>query len=173
MSYADLYLTQSPLIISPNNDSTPIATIFGVPFDSTHSYKPGCRFGPDVIRDAFNNIEIFEPDFGADLETANIQDLGNIQHTVVAAEMLDMVEKTTKELQKNKNQLIILGGEHLLTYGTYMSFPKEVGYVVFDAHYDLRDEYADIKLSHAAYLRRIVEKRGAENLIHVGARAYV
>ncbi len=173
MSYADLYLTQSPLIISPNNDSAPIATIFGVPFDSTHSYKPGCRFGPDVIRDAFNNIEIFEPDFGVDLETINIQDLGNIQHTVVAAEMLDMVEKTTKELQKNKSQLIILGGEHLLTYGTYMSFPKETGYVVFDAHYDLRDEYADIKLSHAAYLRRIVEKRGAENLIHVGARAYV
>jgi len=173
MSYADLYLTQSPLIISPNNASPPIATIFGVPFDSTHSYKPGCRFGPDVIRDAFNNIEIFEPDFGADLETANIQDLGNIQHTVVAAEMLDMVEKTTKELQKNNNQLIILGGEHLLTYGTYMSFPKETGYVVFDAHYDLRDEYADIKLSHAAYLRRIVEKCGAENLIHVGARAYV
>ena len=173
MSYADLYLTQSPLIISPNKNSTPIATIFGVPFDSTHSYKPGCRFGPDVIRDAFNNIEIFEPDFGVDLETVNIQDLGNIQHTVVAAEMLDMVEKTTKELQKNENQLIILGGEHLLTYGTYMSFPKETCYVVFDAHYDLRDEYADIKLSHAAYLRRIVEKRGAENLIHVGARAYV
>ena len=173
MSYADLYLTQSPLIISPNTDSKPIASIFGVPFDSTHSYKPGCRFGPDVIRDAFNNIEIFESDFGVDLETVNIQDLGNIQHTVVATEMLDMVEKTTKELQKNNNQLIILGGEHLLTYGTYMSFPKETGYVVFDAHYDLRDEYADIKLSHAAYLRRIVEKCGAENLIHVGARAYV
>ena len=173
MSYADLYLTQSPLIISPNNDLDPIASIFGVPFDSTHSYKPGCRFGPDVIRDAFNNIEIFESDFGVDLETVNIQDLGNIQHTVVATEMLDMVEKTTKELQKNNNQLIILGGEHLLTYGTYMSFPKETGYVVFDAHYDLRDEYADIKLSHAAYLRRIVEKRGSENIIHVGARAYV
>ena len=173
MSYSDLYLTSSPKIISPTDDSEPVATLFGIPFDSTHSYKPGCRFGPDVIRDAFNNIEIFESDFGVDLETVNIQDLGNIQHTVVATEMLDMVEKTTKELQKNNNQLIILGGEHLLTYGTYMSFPKETGYVVFDAHYDLRDEYADIKLSHAAYLRRIVEKRGADNIIHVGARAFV
>ena len=173
MSYTDLYLTQSPLIISPDNNSTPIATIFGIPFDSTHSYKPGCRFGPDVIREAFNNIEIFEPNFGVDLETANIQDLGNIQHTVSATEMLSMVEKTTTELQRNKNQLIILGGEHLLTLGTYMSFPKNTGYVVFDAHYDLRDEYADTKLSHAAYLRRIVEKRGSENIIHVGARAYV
>ena len=173
MSYADLYLTQSPLIISPDDESEPAATIFGVPFDSTHSYKPGCRFGPDAIRDAFNNIEIFEPNFGVDLEDVNIQDLGNIQHTVSATEMLDMVGKTTGELQKNKNQLIILGGEHLLTFGTYMSFPKETCYVVFDAHYDLRDQYADMKLSHAAYLRRIVEKRGAENIIHVGARAYV
>ena len=168
-----MYLTQSPLIISPDNESEPIATIFGIPFDSTHSYKPGCRFGPDVIREAFNNIEIFEPNFGTDLETANIQDLGNIQHTVSATEMLSMVEKTTTELQKNKTQLIVLGGEHLLTLGTYMSFPKDTGYVVFDAHYDLRDQYADMKLSHAAYLRRIVEKRGSENIFHVGARAYV
>ena len=173
MSYTDLYLTQSPLIISPDNESEPIATIFGIPFDSTHSYKPGCRFGPDVIREAFNNIEIFEPNFGTDLETANIQDLGNIQHTVSATEMLSMVEKTTTELQKNKTQLIVLGGEHLLTLGTYMSFPNDTGYVVFDAHYYLRDQYADMKLSHAAYLRRIVEKRGSENIIHVGARAYV
>ena len=166
-------MTQSPLIISPDNESEPIASIFGIPFDSTHSYKPGCRFGPDVIREAFNNIEIFEPNFGTDLETANIQDLGNIQHTVSATEMLSMVEKTTTELQKNKTQLIVLGGEHLLTLGPYMSFSKDTGYVVFDAHYDLRDQYADMKLSHAAYLRRIVEKRGSENIIHVGARAYV
>jgi agmatinase len=75
-------------------------------------------------------------------------------------------------ISRNK-QLIVLGGEHLITYGTYMSFPKETGYIVFDAHYDLRDEYADIKLSHAAYLRRIIEKRGAENIIHVGARSFV
>ncbi len=54
-----------------------------------------------------------------------------------------------------------------------MSFPKETGYLVFDAHYDLRNEYADIKLSHASYLRRIVEKRGSENIVHIGARAFV
>ena len=173
MSYADLYLTNSPKIISPTDDSEPLATLFGVPFDSTHSYKPGCRFGPDVIRDAFNNIEIFMPEFGVDLEQANIKDLGNLQHTVIAQNMIDMVRKTTTELKESSNQLIILGGEHSLTYGSYMSYPKDTGYVVFDAHYDLRDEFADTKLSHAAYLRRIVEERGPENIIHVGARAFV
>jgi len=173
MSFTDLYLTQSPLIISPDEKSDPVANIFGVPFDSTHSYKPGCRFGPDVIRDAFNNIEVFHPQFQVDLETVNIKDFGNIQHTVVAKEMLDMVEKITTELRKTDKLLVILGGEHLLTLGSYMSFPKETGYVVFDAHYDLRDEYANTKLSHAAYLRRIVEERGADNIVHVGARSFV
>jgi len=73
-------MTKSPLIMNPNDNSESVAVIFGVPFDSTHSYKPGCRFGPDVIRDAFNNIEIFQPEFGIDLETVNINDLG-IQNT--------------------------------------------------------------------------------------------
>ncbi|MBB46256.1 MAG: agmatinase [Thaumarchaeota archaeon] len=166
-------MTNSPLIINPDTDSDPVAVIFGVPFDSTHSYKPGCRFGPDSIRDAFNNIEIFQPEFGVDLETVNIKDLGNTKHTVVATEMLQMVENITTELRKQNKQMIILGGEHLITLGSFSCFPKNTGYVVFDAHYDLRDQYADIKLSHAAYLRRLVEKRGSENIVHVGARAFV
>jgi len=166
-------MTNSPLIINPNDDSESVAVIFGVPFDSTHSYKPGCRFGPDAIRGTFNNIEIFQPEFGVDLEAVNINDLGNTKHTVVATEMLQMVENITSELKKQSKQMIILGGEHLITLGSFTCFPKDTGYVVFDAHYDLRDQYADIKLSHAAYLRRIVEKRGSENIVHVGARAFV
>ena len=173
MSFLDLYLNRTPLISGSHGHGEPVAIIFGVPFDSTHSYKPGTKFGPDAIRDAFNNIEIFHPQLQLDLESVNIEDLGNTRHTVVAEEMLAMVQKITTELLQRNKQIVILGGEHLITLGSYTSFPKETGYLVFDAHYDLRDEYADNKLSHAAYLRRIVEKRGAENIIHVGARAFV
>ena len=173
MSFLELYMNKNPMITASDDDSEPMATVFGIPFDSTHSYKPGCRFGPDAIRDSFNNIEIFHPDLKIDLENVNIEDLGNTRHTVVASEMIDMVKKITAELVSKQRQLFILGGEHSITYGTYTSFPKETGYVVFDAHYDLRDEFADIKLSHASYLRRIVEERGSENILHVGARAFV
>lgn len=173
MSFLDLYMSRNPLITGSDEQGDAKAIVFGVPFDSTHSYKPGTRFGPDTIRDAFNNIEIFHPEFQVDLEAVNIEDLGNTKHTVVPSIMIEMVKKITSELIKKNKQLFILGGEHLITYGTYTSFPKETGYVVFDAHYDLRDEYADIKLSHAAYLRRIVEELGAENILHVGARAFV
>ena len=160
------------MITNPNETTNVSAIIYGIPFDSTHSFRPGTRFGPDAVRLAFNNIEIFSNRFNMDLESVNIEDPGNTRHTVVASEMIDMVSKITSELVQKDTQLFVLGGEHSLTYGTYMSFPKETGYIVFDAHYDLRDEYADIKLSHAAYLRRIIEKRGAENIIHVGARSY-
>ena len=165
-------MNNTPLITS-DDDSEPVATVIGIPFDATHSYKPGCRFGPDAIRDSFNNIEVFHPDLQVDLETVNIEDLGNTKHTVVTSEMIDMVKKITTELLAKNRQLFFLGGEHSITYGTFTSFPKETGYVVFDAHYDLRDEFADTKQSHASYLRRIVEDKGSENILHVGARAFV
>lgn len=173
MSYLDLYMNKSPMIVSPNEQAEVVAVVFGVPFDSTHSYKPGCRFGPDAIRSAFNNIEIFHPHLGVDLNLVGIEDLGNTKHTVDVNEMTNMVKKVTAEIAKKGKMVVILGGEHSLTYGTYTSFPKETGYVVFDAHYDLRDSYADVRLSHAAYLRRIVEDRGPDNVVHVGARAFV
>ncbi len=173
MSYLDLYLNKNPLITSPNEGGEPSVIVYGIPFDSTHSFRPGTRFGPDAIRSSFNNIEIFMPQFNVDLESVNIQDLGNTSHTVVATQMLDMVSKITTELISKNKQLIILGGEHLITLGTYPCFPKNTGYIVFDAHYDLRDEYANTKLSHAAYLRRLIEKQGSDTITHVGARAFV
>ncbi len=147
-------------------------TVLGVPFDSTHSYRPGTRFGPDAIRAAFNNIEVFHDDLGVDLESVRLRDLGNIIHTVSPSVMVEMVRKVTAELAGGQEPLILLGGEHLITYGSYAAFPKDVGYVVFDAHYDLRDSYADSSLSHASYLRRVIEERGADSIIHVGARAF-
>lgn len=173
MSYLDLYLNKEPMIISPNEEGNPAATIFGVPFDSTHSYKPGARFGPDAIRGAFNNIEIFHPDLGVDLESVNIEDVGNTKHTADVQEMTSMVGKITGDLVKKENLLAILGGEHSLTYGSFGAMPEDVGFVVFDAHYDLRDVYADVSLSHAAYLRRLVEKKGPQNIVHIGARSFV
>lgn len=173
MSYTDLYLNANSSITSPNDGSEPAATVLGVPFDATHSYKPGCRFGPDAIRGAFDNIEIFHPELGVDLESVCIDDVGNLRHTAVPSEMISMVRRVTAELIGKGRPVIVLGGEHSVTYGSYTSFPRDVGYVVFDAHYDLRDEFDDTPFSHASYLRRVAEERGTDSILHVGARAFV
>jgi len=171
VSYVDLYLT-APTVTQEGKEKEPSVYVFGVPFDATCSYKPGTRFGPNAIRHAFVNIEINSTRYNVELERINIQDLGNIKLTVNPSVMLDVVGKVTKELIAKNKQVVVLGGEHLLTFGTFMSMPENTALVVFDAHYDLRDEYADMKLSHASFLRRIIEKRGAGNIVHVGARGF-
>ena len=40
MSFLDLYMNKNPLITGSDGAGEPVATIFGVPFDATHSYKP-------------------------------------------------------------------------------------------------------------------------------------
>lgn len=171
LSYLNLYTGEGSRITSA--EGNPKTAVFGVPFDSTHSYKPGTRFGPDSIRESFNNIEVFHPELGVDLEDTAIADYGNITHTVVSDEMLKMVGRTTSELLAKNLGVIILGGEHLLTLGSYLQMPKDTAYVVFDAHYDLRDSYAGAHNSHASYLRRISESHDTKDIIHVGARAFV
>ncbi len=170
MSYLELYSGGGPLIVGGDGEAR--AAVFGVPFDSTHSYRPGTRFGPDAIREAFNNIEVFHAGLGVDLEGVAIADHGNLKQTVVASEMLEMVGRVTAELAASAMPTVILGGEHLLTLGSYAQFGADTGYVVFDAHYDLRDSYAGARQSHASYLRRLVEARGGEGIVHVGARAF-
>ena len=51
-------MTNSPLIINPNDDSESFAVIFGVPFDSTHSYKPGCFFNSEVMFSTICSISV-------------------------------------------------------------------------------------------------------------------
>lgn len=170
MSYLDLYSGGGPLLESGDGEAR--AAVFGVPFDSTHSYRPGTRFGPDAIREAFNNIEVFHAGLGVDLEDVRIADHGNLRHTVVASEMLEMVGRATAELAGKGMPAVILGGEHLLTLGSAAQFGADTAFVVFDAHYDLRDSYAGARESHASYLRRLVERRGAGGIVHVGARAF-
>ena len=120
----------------------------------------------------FNNIEVFHSRFGVDLEGMAMNDLGNLVQTVEAADMVKMVRLVVSEMRDDNIISIILGGEHLVTLGTYMAFPQDTALVVFDAHYDLRDQYAGAKLSHASFLRRIIEERGSSHILHVGGRAY-
>ncbi|MBE44018.1 MAG: agmatinase [Thaumarchaeota archaeon] len=171
MSYIDLYLTK-PITIQHGINKESDVYMFGVPFDSTCSYKPGTRFGPNSLRDAFVNIEINSTRYKTELEDLTIEDLGNVKFTVNPSFMLDMVGKVTKDIIAKNKQTIILGGEHLITFGTFMSMPNDTPLIIFDAHYDLRDEFTDTKFSHATFLRRIIEKRGSETIVHVGARGF-
>jgi agmatinase len=169
MSYSDLYVSSSPMLTYPNKEST--IQVLGVPFDSTSTYRPGSRFAPNAIREAFLNIELYSPKFDLDLDNVPINDLGNLIQIADAKKMSEIVQKVISENYKEKKTPIILGGEHTISYATFSCLPKDTALIVFDAHLDLRDEFAECKFSHTTWLRRYVEEKGSDNLIHLGYRA--
>ncbi len=171
MSYRDLFITPSPLVTYIKKGVPPLVEVLGVPFDSTSTYRLGSKFGSNAIREAFLNIEVYSNRLDVDLEELSVSDLGNMVQTGDAKRMCNSLEKAVSEMLAEGKVPAVLGGEHTLSYATFRAAPKDTAFIVFDAHLDLRDEYADLKFSHTTWLRRFVEKRGAENIIHVGSRA--
>ncbi|MCP8311164.1 MAG: agmatinase [Candidatus Methylarchaceae archaeon HK01B] len=171
MSYKDLFITPEPLITSTEEGIETVAMIFGVPFDATTTFRPGARFGPNAIRQAYMNIETYSPQLDVDLDRLSIKDLGNLKSTSNVEEMIYSVGKVVDEIVRENVTFGVLGGEHSLTFGSYLSVPKDTALIVFDAHLDLRDEFSGLKMSHATFLRRLTDKIGTNSTVHIGSRA--
>ncbi len=143
--------------------------IFGAPFDSTTSFRPGARFGSSAIRHESFGIETYSPYQDEDLTDFNIFDSGDLELCFGSAEsaLSDIEERAQIILNDNKIPLLI-GGEHLVTLGAFRAVQKkypDVHIIHFDAHADLRDDYLGARLSHACVIRRCHDIIG-DNRIH-------
>ena len=132
--------------------------LFGAPFDSTTSFRPGARFGPAAMRHESFGLETYSPYQDADLTDYGVFDSGDLELCFGSAEaaMADIQQRTETILSDGKLPLL-LGGEHLVTLGAFRAVLKkypDVHIIHFDAHADLRDDYLGAKLSHACVLRR-------------------
>ena len=132
--------------------------LWGAPFDSTTSFRPGARFGSAAIRHESFGIETYSPYQDKDLTDIKVFDCGDLELCFGSSEsaLNDIEEQTEKSLNDGKLPIMI-GGEHLVTYGAVKAVFKkypELRIIHFDAHADLRDDYLGVKLSHACVLRR-------------------
>ena len=132
--------------------------LWGAPFDSTTSFRPGARFGSAAIRHESFGIETYSPYQDKDLTDIKVFDCGDLELCFGSSEsaLNDIEEQTEKILNDGKLPLMI-GGEHLVTYGAVKAVFKkypDLQIIHFDAHADLRDDYLGVKLSHACVLRR-------------------
>lgn len=138
--------------------------LFGAPFDSTTSFRPGARFGSSAIRHESFGLETYSPYQDMDLTDHAIFDSGDLELCFGSAEAaLSDIEDRTGEILDDGKLPVMLGGEHLVTLGAVRAAVKrfpELHIIHFDAHADLRDEYLGAKLSHAAVIRRCHELVG-------------
>lgn len=149
--------------------------LYGAPFDSTTSYRPGARFGSAAIRHESYGIETYSPYQDADLEGAPVFDSGDVElcfgDTALALRALEARAGCIVAAGKLP---LLLGGEHLVTLAPVRVLARKhpnLHILHFDAHADLRDDYLGAKLSHACVMRRCYELLGDGRLHQFGIRS--
>ena len=149
--------------------------VFGAPFDSTTSYRPGTRFGPSAIRTESIGLETYSPYTDGDLTDCKIFDSGDLVLPFGSAERaLDEIYDRTKNILEDHKIPFMIGGEHTVTFGAFRAvFEKypDVHMIHFDAHTDLRDTYYGEYLSHATVIRRCHDLTGDKKIFHFGLRS--
>jgi len=132
--------------------------LFGAPFDSTTSFRPGARFGSAAMRHESFGLETYSPYKDADLTDYSVFDSGDIELCFGSAESaLNDIEERARTILEDGKLPLLIGGEHLVTLGSVRAVAEkypDLHIVHFDAHADLRDDYLGAKLSHACVIRR-------------------
>ena len=149
--------------------------LFGAPFDSTTSYRPGTRFGSGAIRRESYGIESYSPYQDRDLLDGDVVDIGDIELCFGdSAAALESITQQTRRILASHKRPFMLRGEHLVTLGAFRAvaekFP-DVHIIHFDAHADLRDDYLGVPLSHACVMRRCWELVGNGRIFQFGIRS--
>lgn len=138
--------------------------LFGAPFDSTTSYRPGARFGSAAIRHESYGLETYSPYQDKELTDYSVFDSGDLELCFGSAESaLADIEQRANEILSDNKLPILIGGEHLVTLGAVRAAIRkhpDLHIIHFDAHADLRDDYLGAKLSHACVIRRCFELVG-------------
>lgn len=149
--------------------------LFGAPFDSTTSYRPGTRFGSAAIRRESYGVETYSPYQDRDLEEIAVMDSGDLELPFGdPREALSQIEARAAEILADGKCPFLIGGEHLVTLGAVRAAARQypdLHIVHFDAHADLRDEYLGVQLSHACVLHRCWELVGDGHIHQFGIRS--
>lgn len=149
--------------------------IFGAPFDSTTSFRPGTRFASKVMRGESFGIETYSPYQNKDLEDFNVYDGGDLELSFGNTERaLGQIEEYTRKVVQDGKIPCMIGGEHLVTLGAVRAVAEQypdLHIIQFDAHADLRDDYLDEKLSHATVIHRVWDILGDGRIFQFGIRS--
>lgn len=149
--------------------------IFGAPYDSTTSFRPGTRFASSAIRNESFGIETYSPYLDKDLEDVSIFDAGDIELPFGDTKAtLKMLENMYRKISDDGKFPLMIGGEHSITSGPVKAMLEkypDLHLIQFDAHTDLREDYLGVKESHASVIKRCWDMLGDGRIFQFGIRS--
>jgi agmatinase len=149
--------------------------LFGAPFDSTTSYRPGARSASRAMRNESYGIETYSPYQAKDMLDVPIFDSGDLELPMGdTLRALDMITERAQTIISDNKLPVMIGGEHLVTLGAVRALVHaypDLCIIHFDAHADLRSDYMGVALSHACVMRRCWELLGDNRIYQFGIRS--
>lgn len=153
------------------NADTSKIVLLPVPYETTTTYRGGCRSGPAAIIGASTNMELYDEDLQCEPCEAGVHTLSPLDVPDEAEEMLKRVDAiATAHLEQDKF-VTALGGEHTVALGMVRAVRRiynHLSVLVLDAHADFRQSYRGNKYSHACTARRISESC---HIVQAGVRS--
>ena len=145
--------------------------LYGVPYDHTSCFRAGAREAPSAIRRCSYNFEKTHFEHGG-LPEFSVFDYGDCDDFVLPEDMIDEVRFVMGPAIRDKKFTIAIGGEHSINIPIIQCFKeRSIAVISIDAHLDSRDEYMDVRDSHACITRRAAEHVGIDNVFALGMRS--
>ncbi|WP_319550624.1 agmatinase [Desulfogranum marinum] len=152
--------------------------IFGAPFDTGVSFRPGTRFGPAAIRDESVILKPYCPLTDVNIvENISVLDYGDVDTVPGYIEdSYDKMEAMIAEICRAGVIPVCMGGDHSISLPLLRGLTKELGEPVallhFDAHSDTIPEYFGRKYNHGTPFYWAIEEGliKPEHSIQVGIR---
>jgi len=156
--------------------------VYGCPFDSGVSYRPGARFGPRAVREASQYVKVYHLAHDVTVtERLSLADGGDAPVRAYSCE--DNHEAMTDYARRlgdaATTKLLAVGGDHSIALGNIRATwerrgrPEEgLALVHFDAHLDTVDAVWGERLGHASPFIRAIEAGYVDptRMISVGIR---
>jgi agmatinase len=137
--------------------------VFGLPFDTATTFRPGARFGPEAIRSASALLRPYNPGWDVNvIEELAIVDYGDLPVAPGdTAETYRRVEEALAPVVDAGVVTLGLGGDHSVTLAELRVLARKQGplpLVQLDSHADTWDEYFGQKFFHGTTFLRAVEE---------------
>ena len=126
MSYLELFTSQTNVFSGVKKSFEDARyVVFGVPFDSTSTYRNGARFAPQAIRQASLNIETYSFRSGVDVGDLALYDSGDLDISMDTQKTVDMARQVVEDILAAGKMPVALGGEHTDYARTREGFRRE------------------------------------------------
>src|SRR5437868_5882362 len=160
------------------------AIIIGAPYDAGATYRGGARFGPKMVRPSGSlPADSSHPHLALrvdPLQDLRVLDAGDVEMPGMEQRLpLDNLENAVRIVSEAGAILIVLGGDHTITWPDVTGVARAVGWgrvsvIHFDAHADTGDVQFGSLIGHGLPMRRLIESgacRG-DRFLQIGLRGY-